>query len=176
MKQITKRALNRRGFTLLELAVVVSIIGVLAAVLLNRAPFYQEQAEKVAMEQMLGTLRSAMHIQTAALFAKGRGEDIPNLLKQNPMNWLMEKPANYKGEYFAPSPQDIEPGNWYFDLQSGELIYSVYNNEHFRMENSERSEVHFRARLVTSIQENGKAADNAIEGTAFEPVVPYRWF
>jgi type II secretory pathway pseudopilin PulG len=103
----------------LELAIVVAIIGLLAAAMLNRMPFYQEQAEKTAMEQMVGTLRSALHLQASGLFAKGRTDDIPRLMTQNPMTWFAETLANYKGEYFAPKPQDIEPGTWYYDLKSG---------------------------------------------------------
>jgi general secretion pathway protein G len=176
MKPMNKKALNSRGFSLIELAVVVSVIGVLAAVLLDRMLFYQEQAEKAAMEQMAGTLRSALHLQTASLFAKSRADDIPRLLKQNPMNWLAEKPVNYRGEYFAPKPQDIEPGSWYFDLQSGELVYLVNNDQHFHIDERERNRVRFRTRLVTSIQEIGKSDDKTIEGATLDAVVPYKWF
>jgi prepilin-type N-terminal cleavage/methylation domain-containing protein len=176
MKRSGQRRNCSYGFTLLELAVVVSIIGMLAAVLLNRAQFYQEQAEKAAMEQMLGTLRSALHIQMASLLAKDRVDEIPHLLKQNPMDWLAEQPGNYKGEYFAPKQQDIEPGNWYFDLQSGNLIYSVRNDSHFRVDKGESNQVRFRTRLVTSPRENTGADNKPIEGARLEPVVPYTWF
>ncbi|MGH8743276.1 MAG: type II secretion system protein, partial [Burkholderiales bacterium] len=57
MTQIT----IRRGFTLIELIVVVTIISFLAAILLNRIPLYQEAAEKTAMEQTVGVIRSALH-------------------------------------------------------------------------------------------------------------------
>jgi prepilin-type N-terminal cleavage/methylation domain-containing protein len=165
------KALRGRGFTLIELAVVASVIGVLAAVLLNRVIFYQEQAEKAAMEQTVAIIRSALQLQTAARFAKDRAGEIPRLLKQNPMDWLAEKPMNYKGEYYAPKPNDLEPGNWYYDVQSGYLIYSVRNETNFHIDAEEPNQVRFRTRLVTSLQD-GKV----IEGTTLEPVVSYQWF
>jgi prepilin-type N-terminal cleavage/methylation domain-containing protein len=172
MKNYTGIKSSRRyGFTLIELAVVASVVGVLAAVLLNRVIFYQEQAEKAAMEQTVAIIRSALHMQTAVRFAKDRAADIPRLLKQNPMDWLSEKPMNYKGEYFAPKPKDLEPGNWYYDIQSGYLIYSIRNETNFHIDAGEPNQVRFRTRLVTSLQD-----DKVIEGTTLEPVVPYRWF
>ena len=39
---------SEKGFTLLELIVVVSIIGILAVVLLGKVLDYQEEAERVA--------------------------------------------------------------------------------------------------------------------------------
>jgi prepilin-type N-terminal cleavage/methylation domain-containing protein len=165
------KALRGRGFTLIELAVVATVIGVLAAVLLNQVIFYQEQAEKAAMEQTVAIIRSALHMQTATRFAKDRAADIPRLLKQNPMDWLAEKPMNYKGEYFAPKPTDMEPGNWYYDVQSGYLIYAVRNEANFHIDAGEPNQIRFRTRLVPSLQD-----DKVIEGTTLEPVVPYRWF
>lgn len=176
MRNPTNYSERQRGFTLIELAVVVSVVAVLAATLLDRVVFYQEQAEKVAMEQMVGTVRSALHLQVAALVAKGRTTDIPKLLDQNPMNWLAEKPGNYLGELFAPKPQDVELGTWYFDLQTRNLIYSVRHNAHFRADGNEKNQVRYRLQLVTAIQGSNSEADNDIEGVILEPVVPYTWF
>jgi len=167
---------RRRGFTLIELAVVISIVALLAGALLDRLLFYQEQAEKAAMEQMAGTVRSALHLQVASLIAKGRPGDIQELLKENPMEWLAEKPANYLGEYFAPKPQDIEPGNWYFDLQTRNLIYSVRNRTHFRTEEKESNLIQFQVQFAPPVKGRKADADNPIEGVILEPVVPYRWF
>lgn len=176
MRQASKTGSMRHGFTLIELAVVVAIVAIMAAALLNRILFYQEQAEKVAMEQMVGTIRSALHLQVSSLVAKGKIGDIPGLLKQNPMDWLAEKPKNYLGEYFAPKHHDIESGNWYFDLRNRNLIYSVRNNAHFRIEENEHNQIRFRVQLVRASQGRDGEADNMIEGVILEPVVSYTWF
>src|SRR5450756_2966318 len=47
---------SSKGFTLIELIIVITIIVVLMGLFLNRALFYMEQAEKTAMEQVAGSI------------------------------------------------------------------------------------------------------------------------
>ena len=90
MMPMTMRGRLQRGFTLIELAVVAVIVGLLATALLNRIVFYQEQAEKTAMEQTLGTVRSALHLQISDLLVDGNMAGINRLVDQDPMSWLAE--------------------------------------------------------------------------------------
>jgi general secretion pathway protein G len=168
------------GFTLLELMVVVSIIAVLATTLLNRIGVYQEQAEKAAMEQTVGSIRSALAMQFADLIVHGRVNEVPSMLKQNPVTFLAQPPGNYVGEYYAPKPGDVVSGHWYFDLQNRNLIYSVNNKAHFKSEEDGR--IRFQVRLVTGVEMTGYKGQsnvsnkNNIEGVILEQVVPYSWF
>lgn len=173
----------RRGFTLIELAVVVCIVALLAAAFLSRAVFYQEQAEKVASEQIIGTLRSALHLRIADLLLHGKTTDIARLADQNPMDWLAEKPKNYVGEFYTPKPDMIAAGNWYFDLQSKNLIYVVNNRGHLHTAAGEGNKLRFKAKLVRNLNvasasatNASNPADNSIEGIVLEPVISYRWF
>lgn len=165
-----------RGFTLIELAVVVCVVALLATALLNRINFYQEQAEKAAMEHTVGVLRSALHLQMTSLLAKSKESEIPALVRQNPMKWLAEKPPNYAGEYFAPKPQDIEIGNWYFDLHRRNLIYLPRNNTFLHIDQSGLKHVTFHVRLVTAAEEGDAEDKNRIVGVTLDPVVSYKWF
>jgi prepilin-type N-terminal cleavage/methylation domain-containing protein len=174
---------TRRGFTLIELAVVVSIVALLAGILLSRGLYYQEQAEKVAIEQTLGTLRSALHLQVAGLLLNGKADEIAHLPDQNPMDWLAEKPKNYVGEYYTPKPGMVAPGNWYFDLQNKNLVYLVNNREHLHTAVGEGNQIRFRAKLVTALndasapqKDAGKPTENLVEGVVLEPVISYKWF
>src|SRR4051812_9897855 len=130
------RTLNRinrtPGFTLFELAVTIAITAILATVFLNRVWFYREQAERVAMGQVVGAIRTALHLQIAALLVKNRGDEIPRLMEQNPMDWLAQKPKNYLGEYYAPKITDIAAGNWYFDRKDKKLVYLLNNKTYLR--------------------------------------------
>jgi prepilin-type N-terminal cleavage/methylation domain-containing protein len=56
----------RAGFTLFELIVVICLVGIFAAVALDRLLRYQEIAEKTAMQSTIGALRSAQTLQAAA--------------------------------------------------------------------------------------------------------------
>ncbi|HJW54179.1 MAG TPA: type II secretion system protein [Burkholderiaceae bacterium] len=176
MRRAHLKADRQPGFSLIELVVVIAIVATLAAGLLNRVQLYQEQAEKVAMEQTVGAIQSALYLQGATLIAKGKVSEMPTLARQNPMAWLAQKPKNYLGEFFAPKPQDVESGYWYFDLQSGNLIYSVRNDAHFRTEKSQRNQILYHVQLITGAQDRDRASDNTIEGVTLDPVVPYKWF
>jgi prepilin-type N-terminal cleavage/methylation domain-containing protein len=182
MMRLNDRQPVTRGFSLIELAIVISIISVLAALLLNRVVFYQEQAEKVAVEQLLGTLRSALHLQIADMVAKGKTGDISRLVEHNPMDWLAEKPSNYVGEYYAPKPEMVAAGNWYFDMHDRTLVYLVHHQEHLHTASNEANKLRFSAHLVMSLPDKSSnssleaAPKPSIEGVVLEPVVSYKWF
>lgn len=120
-----------RGFSLFEMAVAVAVFAVLAAVLLNRLLFYQQQAEVVAAEQLIGTLRAALQLKTSQLLISHRGQEVTRLADENPMSWLSEKPANYLGEYYAPDLKKMPQGNWFFDRSEKSLIYLLNNSKSF---------------------------------------------
>jgi prepilin-type N-terminal cleavage/methylation domain-containing protein len=173
----------KRGFTLIELVVVVCIVAILATALLNRVIFYMEQGEKAAMQQAIGTLRSALHLQIADLLVKGDMSAINRLADQNPMDWLAEKPGNYAGEYYAPRPGMVADGNWYFDLHNKNLIYLANSHEYLRTAPGESNKIRFQVKLVMSLNSASSTAataananGNEVQGVILEPVVPYSWF
>ncbi len=90
---------SQRGFSLLELAVVVSVIGVLAGALLSRVDLYQDRAEMAAMDNVVGAIRSGLNMKVGHLVATGRSSEMSKLITINPMDLLAQKPANYLGEY-----------------------------------------------------------------------------
>src|SRR6266702_937290 len=80
-------ALRRKpaGLTLVELIVVVCIIALCAVLLLERLRFYQEAAEKAAMEYTVGAVKSALQLRAAAMLLKGQGRNIDSLVNVNPV-------------------------------------------------------------------------------------------
>ncbi|MDQ1921142.1 type II secretion system protein [Massilia pseudoviolaceinigra] len=122
---------RRGGFSLLEMAVCTVVMAVLTGVLLQRLLYYREQAELAAVEQLAGVLRSALVLKIGQLQARGKEAEIPSLIGKNPIDWLAEKPRNYAGEYFAPTPAQVGPGNWYFDLKTKTLVYLISGEKKF---------------------------------------------
>jgi prepilin-type N-terminal cleavage/methylation domain-containing protein len=177
----SRRAPGKRaqGFTLFELVVVIIIISTLAAVLMDRVLFYQEAAERAAMEQMAGTLRSALHLQIADRLLKGKTRELPLLAEDNPMDWLAEQPANFAGVRFNPKPGEVAKGDWYFDLKDKQLVYIVARGSHFTPNPAGRKEVRYKVRLVYSrdAQVNPSGVDEKeINGVILALAEPYQWF
>lgn len=151
------------GFTLMELLISVVLISVFAAVLIDRLLYYQERAEKAAVEYVLETVRMGMRLRMAELMIGGRGHEIPAMTRDNPMNWMDKTPSGYVGEY-----RDPKPGHWYFAAKSGELIYLPVNRRYLAGVGSDIRELRFK------ISVTGRPSGNV--GLALQPVVPYRWF
>ncbi len=172
------RTASASRFWLLEGLAVITAIALLGGVLLERVQFYQEQAEKAAMEQMVGALRSSLRLQIAERLRQGR-RGLAQLAEQNPMDWLLGKPAHYLGERL-----DIESGaapgrSWYFDRRDKSLVYVVGNGRHFVPNAVGHKEVRYQIRplLGGKPQAERNTADNqAIDGVILVLVEPYQWF
>jgi len=162
-----------RGFSLLEFVIVAALVGFLAAKLLHNETVYQEKAEKTAVEQLIGTCRSALHLQVAEMLVKGNVEGVRSFANQNPMDWLGEKPKNYVGEYYAPAAGTVDAGNWYFDMQSRNLVYLPNNTAHLRTAAAEGNKLRFRVVLVS---EDGEGVGRGkVVGVNLVPAVAYDW-
>ena len=169
---------SSKGFTLLELMVVISVIVVLMGLFLNRALFYMEQAEKTAMEQMAGSIQNALTMQYGQILTRGKPSDVAALVRDNPMNWMQKKPRNYAGEFYDPVPESVEPGNWVFDLKSRDLVYVIDRAAHFKPGKDGKNWIRFHvvaeyeAPALPSLQN----AKPELTGIVFEPLEPYAWF
>lgn len=168
-----------KGFTLIELIIVISIVAILAGLFLSRITYYQEQAEKAAMEQVAGALQSALVIRYGTLMARGAatGMELSILATDNPVSWLQEKPRNYAGEFFDPTPNAVAPGRWMFDLKSRDLIYVVDHSDYFTPGADGKKWIRFHVKLeYESPLGSASGGNKELTSTLFEPTEPYRWF
>lgn len=166
-----------RGFTLLELVIVIVIVVVLMGAFLERVMYYQEQAEKTAMEQVAGALQSALTMQVGQLMTRGQQTELASLVRDNPMGWLQKKPGNYSGEYYDPEPQAVDSGNWMFDLKSRDLVYVVRNASHFKhgMDGKPWIRFHVVTEYEHPARTRSKNGAAELTGALFQPVEPYTW-
>jgi prepilin-type N-terminal cleavage/methylation domain-containing protein len=168
-----------RGFTLLELIVVISVIAILAGSLLSRIPIYTEQAEQAAMEQTVGAMQSALTMRVGALMTHGAAteKELKALAFDNPLDWLQQKPKNYAGEFFNPTSKTVVPGQWVFDLKSRDLIYVVDRGDHFTPGKDGQKWIRFHVMLEYEASTgNAEDGNKGLASALFEPTEPYRWF
>jgi prepilin-type N-terminal cleavage/methylation domain-containing protein len=114
-----------RGFSVLELLVVIVIISVLLVVAIERLLALRVEAERAMVQTVIGAMRSALYIEFAGAAAKGELRRMDAAGGSNPMANLAEKPDGYIGEFYGPDPVVFEPGTWYFDLRDRAIVYLV---------------------------------------------------
>lgn len=156
------------GFTLVELVVALVVVGLLAAVAVERLFYYRERAEKVAMLANVEAFKMGLRIRVAELLASNRSDGIHLLEKTNPVSWLEEPPPGWLGEYEAP-PQ---PGGWYYATPTHELVYAPQNTRHLDTGGAARD---LRFRVVLKYAPNGTGGQALMVATLM-PVRPYTWF
>lgn len=172
------RAKPHSGFSLLELVVVIVIVAILMVVAISRLLALRVDAERVVMESVAGTLRSAVGIKVAEAIVRQNVAALPVYEGTNPMNLLAEVPRNYLGEMEGVDPGTLEAGNWYFDGPAKALVYIVDNKGFFSggLDNPPRAR--FTIKLVyTDTNGNGRFDPeiDVIEGLRLAAMEPYVW-
>lgn len=122
---------RQRGYSKFEFAVAAALFALLVGFAANRLNAYQEDAESVAAQQLIVSVRGALRMKLSQLTASQRRHEIGAMLDENPLGWLYEKPKNYLGEFYAPDAQKLAPGNWYFDRQNKTLVYLLTRRNSF---------------------------------------------
>lgn len=167
-----------RGFSLLELVIVIVIISVLLVLAISRLLALQVDAERVTMETVAGTLRSALGMKVAESIVRSKVADLNLLEGSNPMYLLAEPPRNYLGEKDGVDPATLEDGNWYFDKRAKQLVYLVRNKGFFSGGLPNPPRAGFAVRLVYSDRNGNGVFDrgtDVVEGLRLSPVEPYFW-
>jgi prepilin-type N-terminal cleavage/methylation domain-containing protein len=174
MRKYSAPRTSCRGFSLVELVVVVVIISIISAILLDRVKFYQEQAERTTMEATAAAIQAALHLRMAGYLASGRDAEVQRLAKENPMDWLARRPDNYAGALDPLGARELPGGSWYFDLSDGSVVYRIRYGRDFVPDADGRKEVRFRARVEYGALEPGGNLVG-IKRLEFVPVHPYAW-
>lgn len=168
---------GQRGYSYVELVAALTIIAVLVAIAIDRLMPLQVDAERTALENTVGALRSALGIKVAELLSSGNSSRVPTLIGINPMDLLAEQPKNYRGVR-AGAGSDIESGQWYFDSGMHMLVYRVINSQSFTGESTPYARVRFKVELVFADTNGNRDFDpgvDVVSGARLAAVTPYRW-
>ena len=104
---------RQKGFTLIEIIVLVLIIGVLGAVAIAKYVSLTREAEQANFKAVLGSLRSALTIYSAKQITSGQPITV-----HNPFDDLGNTPSNYAGAFGDVDVGNCGPGQWAY--QSGD--------------------------------------------------------
>jgi general secretion pathway protein G len=170
----TSAPAGTRGATLLELAVSLALILLVAGVLLERLRYYQEAAERTDMEYTANTLKLALQLRIGHDLGQQRRVDYAAVLNENPVAWLERPMKGYRGEVGQAEAALLARGSWYFDRQRRELVYLPLRDSHLASDSEGRKRVRYQLRLVQA-QAGPRKDDAAVLGVQLAPVEPYRW-
>jgi general secretion pathway protein G len=156
------------GFTRLEFGIAAAVFGLLMAAFVERVFFYNEQAELVAVQQLTGTLRTALQVRAARELASGNAAALAALAQENPMGWLSEKPANYLGEFYSPDLRELPNGHWFFDRTDHSLVYLPDSHKTFSFETSKF--LKFKVKFIRSPGPVNDGRSKAMQGVILDQV------
>jgi len=163
------------GASFVEFAVSIALMGIVVGVLLERALYYQEYAEKIAMESTAENIRTGLRYKVADLILASQMSEIPRLADENPMVWLGERPPNYLGE-LESAPADEAKGKWHFDKRNRELVYTVNNRRHFSPSLYRDFSVRYRVMRVSAGAVTDSSPKSAGTWVSLVLVAEYGWF
>ncbi|MFL6709158.1 MAG: type II secretion system protein [Massilia sp.] len=119
------------GASRFEFGIVMAIIAVLVGVAAIRLQATREAAETVAIQQLILHINLALSSQANARRIDPLHAPACPRAGQNPLDFVYDKPANYLGEFYAPQPESLPVGHWWFDRALGKLAYRREINPHF---------------------------------------------
>lgn len=160
------------------MTVVVACIGILAGLALERLLPLIGKAERVAFMRVQAQLQNALTMETAQRIVRGESARVPRMAGSNPMDYLLQPPANYLGAYHDPPHGEMPAGHWYFDEGRGRLVYRVGSHVDFETETGPGDRAEFQVRLAFR-DENGNGfydpSADIFDGVWLRSAYAYRW-
>lgn len=148
-----------RGATRFEFAVCIVVTGLLAGMLLGRLLEWRVQSERTAAYHVVGALRTALAVREAQLVMSAGRDAAFTLSQENPMTWLIRRPANYLGEYYSPDPATLRRGAWFFDRTDHTVNY-VLSSDTFSSETSKLLKFKVELSSSTHPAESGRSGNH----------------
>ncbi len=114
----------QKGFTLLEVILIIIIVGVLGALAIPKYISFTKDAERASVESVIGSLRSALN-----LYSGGQVVNTQPITPHNPFDDLGSQPSNYVGSFGDVNLSNCQSGEWAYqsgDSSNGNWAVVVY--------------------------------------------------
>ena len=170
--------MKARGFSLIELTVVVIIVGIMIGFALDRLLPLIGRAERAAFLQVQSQLRSALLLEAAERLTRGESATLPELAGVNPMTLLLETPGNYRGELDERAPGRLPRASWFYDEKKGRLVYTLGSNTRFAPREGPADRIELRVSFAfEDVDGDGvyNAATDEFVGLRLTSVHAYDW-
>jgi len=109
----------QKGFTLIELVIIIIILGILASVAIPKLFSVTQEAESASVATMVSSLESALSMYAAKQYMKGNPLEI-----HNPFDDLSNVPSNYNGIVDPVNPTNTPDGTWSFRPSGNWIMYN----------------------------------------------------
>ena len=137
-----------RGFTLIELVIVICVVALLFGIALDRLLRYQELGERSALQQNVAAINTALALRFAAYVVMGTPQRIAEEVGRNPVALLARPPENYVGELAAADPKTLSRPCWYFDATAGDLVYLPTRHRYWTGSSGAPDSIRFRVAMT----------------------------
>jgi len=118
-----KKTTSQKGFTLIELIIVMVILGIMAAVAVPRYLDSIENAEESAERAVISSIRAGLkQAANDSLYSNGRAS-----WPTNPFDALAEKPLGYKTDPVNTGNAN-EDGEWTFNTGTSQITHQRADN------------------------------------------------
>jgi len=166
--------MNRtRGFTLVELVIVVCVVALLLGIALDRLLRWQELAERAALQQNIAAINSALALKFAAYVVAGTPQRIREEVGRNPVHLLARPPDNYLGDLASADSKPLPRPSWYFDGLTGELVYLPMRRRYWGGASGAPDSIRFRVALTDAEAAPGEPRVLPQPFIAAHP--PFKW-
>jgi prepilin-type N-terminal cleavage/methylation domain-containing protein len=170
---------TQRGFTLIELVVVLVVLSLLAAVAVPKFIEVTKQAEASAVRGVLGNLRSALSLRMAQGLINGEelaqwSASGTGSVSDDPLYPMQDLLIDRPEQYLGVIPNSDNRGAWYDDANTHEVVYVLKNDDIVDNPNAESPEkLRYRIERVNADGEISNTGETA--GLILVPKFNYDW-
>jgi len=160
-----------RSLSRLQLLAAVALIGLCLFWFVERMERMTAMAEATALELTIRNARSGAMGALAGHLLRGDHEAIAGLHHANPVGTVIGEPSGYIGALRGARPENVRPGQWYFDEDNGWLVYHVVNGDYFGHEAGTQARVRMQLQVRFDDRDGDGAFDAGVDRASGVSVV-----